>query len=73
MRMTLLETLINDLAEARKKINEAKYIAPKIFEESRSVEEFAIVADLEELNDRICDIYQKIQEVLREREEKENE
>lgn len=70
--MTLLETLINDLAEARKKINEAKFIAPKIFDETGSVEEFAIVADLEELNDRICDIYEQMQEVLREREEKEN-
>ena len=28
--------------------------------------------DLEELNDRICDIYEQMQEVLREREEKEN-
>lgn len=71
--MTLLETLINDLAEARKKINEAKFIAPKIFDETGSVEEFSIVADLEELNDRICDIYEQMQEVLREREEKENE
>lgn len=71
--MTLLETVVSDLAEARKKINEANYIAPKIFEETGSVEEFAIIADLEELNDRICDIYQQMQEILREREEKENE
>lgn len=71
--MTLLETLINDLAEARKKISEAKYIAPKIFDETGSVEEYSIVADLEELNDRICDIYEEIQEIMRKREENENE
>ena len=68
--MTLLETVVSDLAEARKKINEANYIAPKTFKETGSVEEFAIIADLEELNDRICDIYQQMQEILREREGK---
>ena len=68
--MTLLETVVSDLAEARKKINEANYIAPKILKETGSVEEFAIIADLEELNDRICDIYQQMQEILREREGK---
>lgn len=68
--MTLLETVVSDLAEARKKINEANYIAPKIFKETGAVEEFTIIADLEELNDRICDIYQQMQEILREREGK---